>query len=248
MVCPLRRGPGFGDTHKFARAVAEAMVEADPRHLTLEYKKADRETKIYVDVNRNAYAQHAVAPYGIRARERAPVAAPIHWDELADGKLKPDRWTVKTIGARIDSEGDPWKGMTRHARALPAPERHGARGRERVAGPVLDSSVLPTDLVGRVGRADGRDVDARERDRVSLTVPNLHADVNSRAGPRLTPCKGRLGTRSGAWSTPWARIVSTMSRSGGVVPGPGPTTGQNASPAAPAETGAAGYWHQRTAA
>ena len=119
VVCPLRRGPGFGDTHKFARALAEAMVEADPKRLTLEYKKVDRETRIYVDVNRNAYAQHAVAPYGVRARERAPVAAPIHWDELSDSKLKPDRWTVKTIGGRIDSEGDPWKGMARHARALP---------------------------------------------------------------------------------------------------------------------------------
>ena len=119
VVCPLRRGAGFGDTHKFARAVAEQMVEADPRRLTLEYKKADREQKIFVDVNRNAYAQHAVAPYGVRPRDRAPVAVPIHWDELSDSKLKPDRWTVKTVGDRIDSEGDPWKGMNRRARALP---------------------------------------------------------------------------------------------------------------------------------
>ena len=96
VVCPLRRGPGFGDTHTFARAVAEQMVEADPKHLTLEYKKADREQKIFVDVNRNAYAQHAVAPYGVRPRDRAPVAVPIHWEELSDPKLRPDRWTVKT--------------------------------------------------------------------------------------------------------------------------------------------------------
>ena len=80
----------------------------------------NREQKIYVDVNRNAYAQHAVAPYGVRAKPRAPVAVPIHWDELSDGKLRPDRWTVKTVGDRIDSEGDPWKGMNRRARALPA--------------------------------------------------------------------------------------------------------------------------------
>ena len=92
----------------------------DPRHLTLEWKKVDRGKLIYVDVNRNAYAQHAVAPYAVRPRPRAPVAVPIHWEELSDAKLKPDRWTVKTIGDRIDSEGDPWKGMGRRARALPA--------------------------------------------------------------------------------------------------------------------------------
>ncbi|MEJ7750934.1 MAG: hypothetical protein WKF32_05750, partial [Thermoleophilaceae bacterium] len=68
----------------------------------------------------NAYAQHAVAPYAVRPRARAPVAAPLHWHELSDPELKPDRWTVKTIGARIEAEGDPWKGMARRARALPS--------------------------------------------------------------------------------------------------------------------------------
>ncbi len=119
VVCPLKRTTGFGDVHKLARAIAEEMVEDDPKRLTLEYKKVNREEKIYVDVNRNAYAQHAVAPYGVRAKPRAPVATPIHWEELSDPKLKPDRWTVKTIGARIADAGDPWKGMTRRACKLP---------------------------------------------------------------------------------------------------------------------------------
>ena len=118
VVCPLRRGPGFSEVHRFARALAEAMVEDDAR-LTLEWKKVDRGERIYVDVNRNAYAQHAVAPYGVRARPRAPVAVPIHWEELSERALKPDRFTVKTIGARLDSEGDQWKGMARRARGLP---------------------------------------------------------------------------------------------------------------------------------
>ena len=120
VVCPLRRGRDFTDVHGFARRMAEEMVADDPRHLTLEWKKVDRGKLIYVDVNRNASAQHAVAPYAVRPRQRAPVAVPIHWEELSNAKLKPDRWTVKTVGERIDSEGDPWKGMGRRARALPA--------------------------------------------------------------------------------------------------------------------------------
>lgn len=118
VVCPLRRGPGFSEVHGFARALAEAMVENDAR-LTLEWKKVNRGERIYVDVNRNAYAQHAVAPYGVRARPRAPLAVPIHWEELSERALKPDRFTVKTIGTRLDSEGDPWKGMARRSRRLP---------------------------------------------------------------------------------------------------------------------------------
>ena len=120
VVCPLKRGPSFTDVHGYARALAEAMVEDDPRRLTLEWKKVDRGKRIYVDVNRIAYAQHAVAPYGVRAREKAPVAMPIHWEELSDSKLRPDRWTVKNAAARLEAEGDPWKGMMRRARKLPA--------------------------------------------------------------------------------------------------------------------------------
>jgi bifunctional non-homologous end joining protein LigD len=52
------------------------------------------------------------------------VAVPLHWDELSDRKLRPDRWTVASVAERVDAEGDPWKGMGRRARALPA----GGRG------------------------------------------------------------------------------------------------------------------------
>jgi bifunctional non-homologous end joining protein LigD len=64
-----------------------------------------------------------VAPYGVRARPKAPTAMPIHWAELDDPRLKPDRWTVKTAAARLADEGDPWKGMMRRARKLPKPAR-----------------------------------------------------------------------------------------------------------------------------
>jgi bifunctional non-homologous end joining protein LigD len=118
VVCPLRRGPDFSEVHRFARALAEEMVADDPRHLTLEWRKADRGKRIYVDVNRIAYAQHAVAPFAVRPLPQAPVAVPLRWEELSDRALKPDRWTVKTIGARLE-EGDPWHGINRRARTLP---------------------------------------------------------------------------------------------------------------------------------
>jgi bifunctional non-homologous end joining protein LigD len=69
-------------------------------------------------VNRIAYAQHAVAPYAVRPRPNAPVGVPLHWEELSDETLKPDRWTIKNVAERL-RDGDPWRGMNRHARALP---------------------------------------------------------------------------------------------------------------------------------
>jgi bifunctional non-homologous end joining protein LigD len=119
VVSPLRRCPGFGDVHGFARALAEAMVAANPEQLTLEWHRAERGARIYVDVNRINYAQHAVAPYGVRPRPGGPVAMPIHWDELSDRALKPDRWTIADAGDRLRSEGDAWKGIGARARKLP---------------------------------------------------------------------------------------------------------------------------------
>ena len=118
VVCPLRRGSSFSAVHAFARALAEEMVAEDPRHLTLEWRKADRGKRIYLDVNRIAYAQHAVAPYSVRPLATAPVAVPIYWEELSDRTLRPDRWTVTTLGERL-KDGDPWHGINRRARGLP---------------------------------------------------------------------------------------------------------------------------------
>ncbi len=119
VVCPLRRGPTFGGVHGFARVLAEAMVAEDPQHLTLEWRRSDRGRRIYVDVNRINYAQHVVAPYGVRARARGPVAMPIEWEELSDPRLTPDRWTVRTAARRLRDQGDPWRHINRHARRLP---------------------------------------------------------------------------------------------------------------------------------
>jgi bifunctional non-homologous end joining protein LigD len=123
VVCPLRRGPDFTEVHSYARSVAEAMVADDPKRLTLEWRRDERGRRIYLDVNRIAYAQHGVAPYAVRPRRRAPVATPIEWDELSDARLKPDRWTIRTAADRLEAQGDAWKGIGRRARALPPDRR-----------------------------------------------------------------------------------------------------------------------------
>jgi bifunctional non-homologous end joining protein LigD len=120
VVSPLRRGRTFGQVHRFARALAEAMVADDPKRLTLEWHRAERGRRIYLDVNRINYAQHAVAPYAVRPRAMAPVAMPILWDELEDATLAPDGWDLRRALGRVRDEGDAWAGISRRARALPS--------------------------------------------------------------------------------------------------------------------------------
>lgn len=119
VVCPLRRGPSFTDVHRFTRSLAEKMVADDPQHLTLQWRRSDRGSRIYVDVNRNNYAQHAVAPYAVRPLPGAPVAMPVRWEELSDAGLRPDRWTIGDAAERVHAEGDAWEGIGRRARKLP---------------------------------------------------------------------------------------------------------------------------------
>ncbi|TML75838.1 MAG: ATP-dependent DNA ligase [Actinobacteria bacterium] len=140
VVVPIRRGRDYEEVHAFARTVSGALADRDPRRLTTEVRKAKRNERIFIDVGRNAYAQHAVAPYAVRPRPTAPVATPLHWEELGDRKLRPDRWTIKTIGDRLDADDDPWRRFRGSARALPRPERLPRRRR----GPGPDQGRRPT--------------------------------------------------------------------------------------------------------
>ena len=118
VVCPIRRGPSFGAVHGYARSLAEILVAEHPKQLTLQWRRADRGARIYVDVNRINYAQHGVAPYGVRPKSRGPVAMPIQWEELSDRRLKPDGWTIRNAADRLRSQGDAWVDINRRARKL----------------------------------------------------------------------------------------------------------------------------------
>lgn len=120
VTVPLRRTRSFDEVRAFADAVGRLLVAQDPKRLTMEWSKAKRGDRIYVDVGRNAYAQHAVAPYAVRARPEAPVATPLRWEELSDSSLRPDRWTLRTLPDRLAAEGDAWEGIAKRARSLPA--------------------------------------------------------------------------------------------------------------------------------
>ena len=60
---------------------------------------------MFVDWMRNMPRASSVAPYSLRPRERAPVAAPLAWDELRS--LGPTGVTLRSIEVRLSSP-DPW--------------------------------------------------------------------------------------------------------------------------------------------
>ena len=118
VTVPVRPVP-FEEAFAFAKAVSVRLAEEHPKKLTTEFLKKKRGDRIFVDVLRNRYAQHAVPPYAVRPRPKAPVAAPLHWDELDERSLKPDRWTIATMPKRLE-DGDAWHGIGGRARSVSA--------------------------------------------------------------------------------------------------------------------------------
>jgi bifunctional non-homologous end joining protein LigD len=125
VVVPLRPEADFDEVRAIAFGLAEAMVQRAPDRLTTEFYKAERGDRLFLDCNRNAWAQTAVPPYAVRPKGSAPVAVPITWDELES--TDPDHWTVRTIGERLADEPDPWRGFGPHMRTLNAARRWLAR-------------------------------------------------------------------------------------------------------------------------
>lgn len=117
VVVPLKGTEDFDEVRKFARDLAQIMVDEDPKHLTLEMRKDKRKGKIFVDYLRNGFGATGVAPYSLRARPGAPVATPLKWPEVSKKSLKPDQWNSKTIFNRL-KKGDPWKNMPKYAKSL----------------------------------------------------------------------------------------------------------------------------------
>ncbi|MET9463893.1 non-homologous end-joining DNA ligase [Streptomyces sp. NPDC006544] len=111
VVVPLDRKAPFEEVRAFARAVAEELASRHPDQLTTAPRKEARKGRLYLDVQRNGYAQTSVVPYAVRARAGAPVAAPVAWDELDDPALDARRWTLTMVEELV--ERDPWSDAPR---------------------------------------------------------------------------------------------------------------------------------------
>jgi bifunctional non-homologous end joining protein LigD len=127
VVAALRRTADHDEVNRFSREVAALLASRDPRRLTVEFHRSRRGERIYVDVARNGYGQHSVAPYAVRGLANAPVATPLRWEELDDRRLGPQRWTIATLPGRLAEDGDPWREIAREARSIGPARRALAR-------------------------------------------------------------------------------------------------------------------------
>ena len=111
IVTRLKPGSTFGASSQFANSVAAVLVQRKPKHLTLEFSKADRHGRILVDTGRNRQGATFAAAYTVRAKPGAPVSAPCTWSEIEQGTVLPQTFTLRTMGRRLEEVGDLWAGL-----------------------------------------------------------------------------------------------------------------------------------------
>jgi bifunctional non-homologous end joining protein LigD len=86
VVVPLDAKANWTAVKSFAERFSRAVAEAEPERFTANIRKVQRKGRIFLDWLRNQRGATAVLPYSARAREGAPVAAPIAWAELEEYK------------------------------------------------------------------------------------------------------------------------------------------------------------------
>jgi bifunctional non-homologous end joining protein LigD len=111
-VCaPIKRNINWDDFKQWTKQFADKLADDDPKSFTSNMAKAARKNRIFVDYLRNGRNATFITPYSPRARENAPVAVPITWEELAHG-VEPASFTTQTVPLRLAKlKKDPWDGI-----------------------------------------------------------------------------------------------------------------------------------------
>ncbi len=108
MYLPLERNYDYEHVRSFAEIVARLVAGEMQKQVTLERSVGRRDHgKVYIDYSQNAYGRPLATVYSVRPFALATVSAPVSLKELKRG-LTPERFTIKTMPARLEKTGDLW--------------------------------------------------------------------------------------------------------------------------------------------
>ena len=103
---PIERRYTLDESRDFVAKLAHTIAELMPDKVTEVWEVKRRTGKIRIDYTQNVINKTLAGPYSVRPAMHAPVSTPITWKELDDPQLRPDRWTIKTLGDRLLEVGD----------------------------------------------------------------------------------------------------------------------------------------------
>src|SRR6266849_10226895 len=118
---PLEPIYKYAQTRTFAEIISQLVASELPRDTTLERSIRKRPAgRVLLDALQNAKGKPLAAVYSARAHSGATVSTPVTPDELMNGNIDPDAWTINTLPARLQSTGDLWKDFWKKRQTLDA--------------------------------------------------------------------------------------------------------------------------------
>jgi bifunctional non-homologous end joining protein LigD len=107
---PLEPIYKYTQTRTFAAIISQLVASELPRDTTLERSIRKRpDGRVLLDALQNAKGKPLACVYSARAHPGATVSTPVTADELMNGNIDPDAWTIKTMSSRLEGAGDLWK-------------------------------------------------------------------------------------------------------------------------------------------
>jgi bifunctional non-homologous end joining protein LigD len=106
---PIVRGPLQKEVWTFTKSLAVSLAEMHPTLFTAEYRVAKRKPKrILADYNQNAWGRTLASVYSLRPKRRAPVSAPVTWEEVEEG-IEIEDFRIDNMRERLEEVGDLFK-------------------------------------------------------------------------------------------------------------------------------------------
>lgn len=120
VMLSLAPGHAFEQVRAWVRTIAEGLAAANSDLIAVAHRGTHTGSHVTVDHAQNAIARNLAAPYTLRGEPGAPVSAPLSWDEVEEGRLAPDDFTIKTMPGRLREKGDLFVGVLEHDQRLPS--------------------------------------------------------------------------------------------------------------------------------
>jgi bifunctional non-homologous end joining protein LigD len=103
---PLAPGHVFDAVRAWVKALAEQLAAAYPDLIAVAHGATHRGRQVTIDHAQNSVGRNTAAPYTLRAYPGAPISAPLSWDEVENGRLRPADLTLRAIPERVQQVGD----------------------------------------------------------------------------------------------------------------------------------------------
>jgi len=117
---PLEPQYSYEQVRTFAQIIGQLVSAELPNDTTVERSVSKRpKGRVLLDALQNARGKPLASVYSVRAHPGATVSTPLTPEELERG-INPDKWTIKTLGTRLEDVGDLWKDFWKNRQTLDA--------------------------------------------------------------------------------------------------------------------------------